>query len=61
MHVPPPEWADGTSTRSGAAGTCNNPGTYALLQEDGNFVLYKAEGSPGEGGALWSAYTWDKI
>ncbi|MFD6918468.1 hypothetical protein ACFWB2_10945 [Streptomyces virginiae] len=42
-------------------GTAGNPGAYALLQDDGNFVLYKADGGPGKGGALWHSGTWNKI
>ncbi|MFJ6052255.1 hypothetical protein [Streptomyces sp. NPDC092307] len=44
-----------------SSGTGNNPGAYALLQDDGNFVLYKADGGPGKGGALWHSGTWNKI
>ncbi|MFJ6052662.1 hypothetical protein [Streptomyces sp. NPDC092307] len=43
------------------AGTANNPGAYALLQDDGNFVVYKKDGGPGIGGALWQSGTYDKI
>ncbi|MFD3722918.1 hypothetical protein [Streptomyces sp. NPDC058674] len=44
-----------------SAGTGNNPGAYALLQDDGNFVVYKADGGPGKGGALWASGTYNKI
>ncbi|MEV7522518.1 trypsin-like serine protease [Streptomyces sp. NPDC091371] len=35
-----------------------NPGAYAVLQADGNFVVYKKDGGEGKGGALWSTGTW---
>ncbi|RSS82045.1 hypothetical protein [Streptomyces sp. WAC06614] len=41
-----------------ASGTWNNPGAYAVLQTDGNFVVYKKDGGPTKGGALWSSRTW---
>ncbi|MET9698956.1 hypothetical protein ABZY31_18785 [Streptomyces sp. NPDC006529] len=44
-----------------SAGTTNNPGAYALLQDDGNFVVYTADGGPGKGGALWQSGTWNKV
>ncbi|RSS83828.1 hypothetical protein [Streptomyces sp. WAC06614] len=43
------------------SGTAGNPGAYALLQDDGNFVVYKADGGPGKGGALWQSGTYDKV
>ncbi|MGW7104396.1 hypothetical protein [Streptomyces sp. NPDC054883] len=43
------------------AGTANNPGAYALLQDDGNFVVYTADGGPGKGGALWATGTYNKV
>ncbi|MFJ3200119.1 hypothetical protein [Streptomyces sp. NPDC086989] len=43
------------------AGTGNNPGAYALLQDDGNFVVYKADGGPGKGGALWASGTYNQV
>ncbi|MFF3013751.1 trypsin-like serine protease [Streptomyces sp. NPDC057939] len=35
-----------------------NPGAYARMQADGNFVIYKKDGGEGKGGALWSTGTW---
>ncbi|WP_330261910.1 hypothetical protein [Streptomyces sp. NBC_00539] len=43
------------------AGTADNPGAYALLQDDGNFVVYKSDGGPGLGGALWATGTYGKV
>lgn len=34
-------------------GTWGNPGAYAILQGDGNFVIYRSNGTP-----LWSTNTW---
>ncbi|MEU7065734.1 hypothetical protein [Streptomyces sp. NPDC046161] len=42
-------------------GTSGSNGAYALLQDDGNFVVYKADGGPGKGGALWASGTYNKI
>ncbi|MGW0394975.1 hypothetical protein ACWDYJ_29695 [Streptomyces sp. NPDC003042] len=42
-------------------GTAGNSGAYALLQDDGNFVVYKKDGGPGKGGALWATGTYNKI
>ncbi|EFL19658.1 hypothetical protein [Streptomyces sp. C] len=42
-------------------GTANNPGAYALLQDDGNFVIYKKDGGPTKGGALWHTGTYNKV
>ncbi|MDJ0382001.1 hypothetical protein [Streptomyces sp. G-G2] len=42
-------------------GTGNNDGAYALLQDDGNFVVYKKDGGPGKGGGLWATGTYNKI
>ncbi|MFJ8013612.1 hypothetical protein [Streptomyces sp. NPDC096339] len=44
-----------------STGTGGNTGAYALLQDDGNFVVYKKDGGPGKGGALWATGTYDKI
>ncbi|RSS83830.1 hypothetical protein [Streptomyces sp. WAC06614] len=41
--------------------THGNAGAWALLQDDGNFVVYKKDGGPGKGGALWNTATYDKI
>ncbi|MFJ8013939.1 trypsin-like serine protease [Streptomyces sp. NPDC096339] len=49
------ETATGVS-RSGFASY--NPGAYARMQADGNFVVYKKDGGEGKGGALWSTGTW---
>lgn len=38
--------------------TSGHPGAYALLQDDGNFVVYRSGGSPTKGGALWSTGTY---
>ncbi|MGW8504298.1 hypothetical protein [Streptomyces sp. CLCI03] len=50
----------GTGTRHPLwnSGTYGNPGAYALMQEDGNFVVYKKDGGPDKGGALWATKTW---
>ncbi|MET9698958.1 hypothetical protein ABZY31_18795 [Streptomyces sp. NPDC006529] len=42
-------------------GTAGNDGAYALLQDDGNFVVYKKDGGPGKGGGLWNTGTYNKI
>ncbi|MET9699984.1 hypothetical protein ABZY31_24105 [Streptomyces sp. NPDC006529] len=42
-------------------GTAGSDGAYALLQDDGNFVVYKKDGGPGKGGALWASGTYNKI
>ncbi|MBW5485289.1 hypothetical protein [Streptomyces bambusae] len=42
-------------------GTGGNTGAYALLQDDGNFVVYKQDGGPGKGGALWHTGTYNKV
>ncbi|MFJ3205166.1 hypothetical protein [Streptomyces sp. NPDC086989] len=41
--------------------TGGNPDAWALLQDDGNFVVYKKTGGPGKGGALWNTGTYDKV
>ncbi|MFF3016479.1 hypothetical protein [Streptomyces sp. NPDC057939] len=41
--------------------TAKSPGAYALLQDDGNFVVYKKDGGPTKGGALWNTATYNKI
>ncbi|MFF3918459.1 hypothetical protein ACFYZB_34280 [Streptomyces sp. NPDC001852] len=41
-----------------STGTSGNPGTYAVMQTDGNLVVYKSSGGPGTGGALWSSKTY---
>ncbi|MDX2394978.1 hypothetical protein ACWGHM_36625 [Streptomyces sp. NPDC054904] len=43
------------------SGTAGNNDAYALLQDDGNFVVYKKDGGPGKGGALWASGTYNKI
>jgi hypothetical protein len=40
-----------------STGTSGHPGAYALMQPDGNLVLYRAGGGPATGGALWSTGT----
>ncbi|MCC9310810.1 hypothetical protein LN042_27700 [Kitasatospora sp. RB6PN24] len=39
-----------------ASNTYGNPGAYAIMQSDGNFVVYRAGGA----GALWSSGTWNQ-
>jgi hypothetical protein len=34
-----------------------HPGAYAMMQTDGNFVLYAKDGGPTQGGALWNTGT----
>ncbi|MCB5179152.1 hypothetical protein [Streptomyces antimicrobicus] len=41
-----------------ASGTYGNPGAYAIVQPDGNFVIYKQDGGPTKGGAVWNTGTW---
>ncbi|MFD3325592.1 hypothetical protein [Streptomyces sp. NPDC058701] len=41
--------------------TAGNADAWALLQDDGNFVVYKKTGGPGKGGALWSTGTYNKV
>ncbi|MFD7905127.1 trypsin-like serine protease [Kitasatospora sp. NPDC059747] len=42
-----------------ASGTANNPGAWAFMQTDGNFVVYKADGNPAAGtGGLWASGTY---
>ncbi|MDH6138123.1 MULTISPECIES: hypothetical protein [Kitasatospora] len=36
----------------------HSPNDYAKVQDDGNFVVYRAGGGPTTGGALWSTGTW---
>ncbi|MFF4267225.1 hypothetical protein [Streptomyces virginiae] len=42
-------------------GTGGNSDAYGLLQDDGNFVVYKKSGGPGKGGALWNSGTYNKM
>ncbi|MGW4381913.1 glycoside hydrolase domain-containing protein [Kitasatospora sp. NPDC004531] len=37
--------------------TYGNAGAYAVMQDDGNLVIYRADGGPGNGGALWATTT----
>ncbi|WP_327066656.1 hypothetical protein [Kitasatospora sp. NBC_01302] len=39
------------------SGTYGNPGAYAVMQADGNFVVYR-QGRSDPAGALWSSSTW---
>ncbi|MEU8975946.1 hypothetical protein AB0D11_43355 [Streptomyces monashensis] len=41
-----------------STGTSGNPGAYAVMQTDGNLVVYKSGGGPGKGGALWASGTY---
>jgi hypothetical protein len=43
------EWSSNTS---------GNPGAYAVMQSDGNLVVYSQNGAPSVGGSLWSTNTW---
>ncbi|MEW1636016.1 hypothetical protein AB0469_18290 [Streptomyces sp. NPDC093801] len=52
---------EGRTTVRWRTGTANNTGAYALLQDDGNFVVYKKDGGPGKGGALWHSGTYNKV
>ncbi|WP_405982812.1 hypothetical protein [Streptomyces sp. NBC_00158] len=52
---------EGRTTPRWRTGTGNNPGAYALLQDDGNLVVYKKDGGPGKGGALWYTATYNKV
>ncbi|MCB5178761.1 hypothetical protein [Streptomyces antimicrobicus] len=53
---------DRDSTVRWHTGTAFNSETYALLQDDGNFVVYRNTGSgPEWGGALWQSGTYDKV
>ncbi|MDK9500171.1 hypothetical protein QEZ40_005798 [Streptomyces katrae] len=52
---------EGRTTARWRTGTANNPGAYALLQDDGNFVVYKKDGGPTKGGALWHTGTYNKV
>ncbi|MEV0990657.1 hypothetical protein [Streptomyces sp. NPDC049949] len=38
--------------------TYGNPGAYAVMQEDGNVVVYGKDGGQGKGGAIWHSDTW---
>ncbi|MER5866420.1 trypsin-like serine protease [Kitasatospora sp. NPDC002040] len=40
-----------------SSGTGGNPGAYAVMQPDGNLVVYRSGGGPATGGALWSGNT----
>ncbi|MFI2202354.1 hypothetical protein ACH47Z_16565 [Streptomyces sp. NPDC020192] len=42
-----------------STGTSGNSGAYAVMQTDGNLVVYKSTGGAGKGGALWSSRTYD--
>jgi hypothetical protein len=50
--------ANGAGPALWSSGTWGNPGDYALMQGDGNFVIYRQGGGPGIGGAFWSTGTW---
>ncbi|WP_329192368.1 MULTISPECIES: hypothetical protein [unclassified Streptomyces] len=52
---------EGRGTVRWRTGTANNDGAYALLQDDGNFVVYKKDGGPGKGGGIWATGTYNKI
>ncbi|WBO64312.1 hypothetical protein [Streptomyces camelliae] len=41
-----------------STGTSGNTGAYAVMQTDGNLVVYTAGGGAGKGGALWSSRTY---
>ncbi|MFF3920743.1 hypothetical protein ACFYZB_46640 [Streptomyces sp. NPDC001852] len=40
-----------------STGTSGNSGAYAVMQTDGQLVVYTSSGGPGKGGALWSGPT----
>ncbi|MFB8183271.1 hypothetical protein ACFC8N_46330 [Streptomyces sp. NPDC055966] len=44
----------GTGQVVWSTGTSGNTGAYAVMQTDGELVVYKSSGGPGRGGALWS-------
>ncbi|MGW7315635.1 hypothetical protein [Streptomyces sp. NPDC054854] len=52
---------DANGAVRGRTGTSGNLDAWALLQDDGNFVVYKKTGGPDKGGALWSTGTYDKV
>ncbi|GAA1270723.1 hypothetical protein GCM10009665_68790 [Kitasatospora nipponensis] len=41
-----------------SSGTAGNNGAYAIMQTDGNLVVYKAGGGSSSGGALWASSTY---
>ncbi|MGW7824408.1 hypothetical protein ACWGLF_41400, partial [Streptomyces puniciscabiei] len=41
-----------------STGTSGHPGAYAIMQTDGNLVVYTATGGAGKGGALWSSQSY---
>jgi hypothetical protein len=41
-----------------STGTSGNSGAYAVMQTDGNLVVYTNGGGPRLGGALWSSKTY---
>lgn len=47
----------GWTTPVASSRTFNNPGAFAQLQDDGNFVIYR-DGGANLGDALWSTGTW---
>ncbi|MER6738870.1 hypothetical protein [Streptomyces puniciscabiei] len=47
----------GTGQVVWSTGTGGNPGAYAVMQTDGNIVVYKSTGGLGKGGALWATGT----
>ncbi|MFF4319558.1 hypothetical protein [Streptomyces sp. NPDC001568] len=52
---------DGNGAVRWRTGTSGHQDAWALLQDDGNFVVYKKTGGPDKGGALWSTGTYNKI
>ncbi|MEV7526433.1 hypothetical protein [Streptomyces sp. NPDC091371] len=54
------EWFEPDEVRW-RTGTRGYYDAYALLQDDGNFVVYRADGGPGKGGALWASGTWYNV
>ncbi|GAB2704973.1 trypsin-like serine protease [Kitasatospora kifunensis] len=41
-----------------SSNTGGNAGAYALMQDDGNFVVYKKDGGQYTGGAIWESHTY---
>ncbi|MEE1785793.1 hypothetical protein PUR71_23225 [Streptomyces sp. SP17BM10] len=41
----------------GQSGTFWSGGSYLKVQDDGDLVVYKADGGEGIGGAIWSSNT----
>lgn len=44
-----------------SSGTYGNPGAYATMQQDGNFVVYRSGGGPRSGGGIWHTGTYGTL